>query len=503
MKTKRTLKVILISILALAVVCGASVYGILRFAVPKSFMLSVTEKNLLEEAKFSYEGNYKAPNDWFKKRGLYWQKTIKNNTAGFEAVWDKEVVFNTVYFEEDTDGVVLFRMYAKTNSADEPWKLIYEQDRIGAQDICYTETVATTALRVEILETNSVVKLDMMAVYNLPKKDTTGFKVSQYLRMDNTDIIDKLGDSGFSGYYDVVTDVIIFEMLYVDESGDLRPYGGGIEENFDANFAALKTIIGVRNVRIWATVMFDQYTTGADGVRAKDLDKTTALLNSKRDHINASIKAFVDKYGFYGIDYDWEYPQKKAHWKAYEQIISDTAKYTKVSVAISPWHFDASKETIAKIEHFNVMCYDLFDSRMHHSTTAEAAFAAIGNVVNKLKIPREKILFGIPTYGRATNGSANSWPFYGETVQEIDGEFVGSLGKWSNKIQTFTYKEGGMEKSCAGYLNGYAIVRDKTLFALYADIGGVMIFRAKCDSSYDYEYSLHRAIKNTLDEFSK
>jgi hypothetical protein len=474
----------------------------MRFAVQKSFVLSIEEKNLLENAEFKYDGEYKAPDGWFSRRGFYWQKTQKNASAGFEVAWDGEVEFNAVYFEEKTDGVVLFRIYAKNGA--ENWSLIYEQDRIGAQNICYLESVRATAMRVEILETNSVIKLDKMAVYNLPKKDTKDFKVSQYLRMDGTDIIDLAGDSGFSGYYDVVTDVIIFETAYIDSNGALAFYGGEkeIDKYFDANIAALKTIIGGRGVRIWATVMFDQYNTAADGSRVKDLDKTTALLNTKREKVNESIKAFVEKYGLYGIDYDWEYPQKQSHWKAYGQIISDTAEYTKVSVAISPWHFDAPKETIDKVEHFNVMGYDLFDKRMHHSTTAEAAFAAIGNTINRLKIPREKILFGIPTYGRATNGSGNSWPFYGETVQLIDGEYVGSLGKWSNKIQTYTYTENGIEKSSAGYLNGYAIVRDKTLFALYAEIGGVMIFRAKCDASYDYEYSLHRAIKNTLDAFT-
>jgi GH18 family chitinase len=356
---------------------------------------------------------------------------------------------------------------------------------------------------VEILETNSAVRLDIMGVYNLPKKDARNFKVSQYLRMDNTDVIDLADDPAFSGYYDVVTDVIIFETAYIDGNGELAFYGGEKEigKYFDANIAALKSAIGGRGVRIWATVMFDQYKTASDGGRVKDLDKTAALLNSKRATINASIKNFVEKYGLYGIDYDWEYPQKKSHWDAYGQIISDTAEYTKVSVAISPWNFGAPRKIIEKVEHFNVMCYDLFDGRMHHSTTATAAFSAIGNVVNKLKIPREKILFGIPTYGRATNGSGNSWPTYGETIKLIDGEYEGSLGKWGNKIQNFEYYENGMKKSSAAYLNGYAIVRDKTLFAVYAELGGVMIFRAKCDSGYDYEYSLHRAVKNTLDAF--
>lgn len=41
--------------------------------------------------------------------------------------------------------------------------------------------------------------------------------------------------------------------------------------------------------------------------------------------------------------------------------------------------------------------------------------------------------------------------------------------------------------------------RDKTAYAEETDLGGVMIFRAKCDAPYTYEYSIHRGIKEAID----
>ncbi|GHV28766.1 hypothetical protein AGMMS4952_13300 [Spirochaetia bacterium] len=456
------------------------------------FTLKIEEKNLALDAEIVYTGNnYNAADGRISAGGRF-------DMAGYELRWKDETALNTVRLKEHTDKVVLFRIYSLY---DEKWELVYEQDRIGDENICYLGDIKTRALRFELLETNGVVEMEIAEVYYLNKKAGNGFKVSQYLRMDNLDIVERVGDPGFSGYYDVVTDVILFDIMNLDADGKSVFYGdpAGGEAQFAANLNALKTIIGARPVRIWATVLFDQYDVSPDGRRSKNLDKTAAMLLEKRDAINAELNAFAQKYNLYGIDYDWEYPQADNQWKAYNQILCDTAEFTKVSVAIAPWRFDASPETIEKIEHFNVMCYDLFDERGYHSTMMTGGYNPLDNLIKRLKFPKEKLLLGIPTYGRAVNKSENSWPQYGDFVTKTGGGYESSLGKWTNRIQEFAYYEDGVEKNSAAYLNGYGIVRDKTLLALEAEIGGLMIFRAKCDAPYDYQYSLHRAIKEVLD----
>lgn len=41
--------------------------------------------------------------------------------------------------------------------------------------------------------------------------------------------------------------------------------------------------------------------------------------------------------------------------------------------------------------------------------------------------------------------------------------------------------------------------RDKTAYAEEAGFGGVMIFRAKCDAPYTYEYAIHRGIEEAIE----
>ena len=36
-------------------------------------------------------------------------------------------------------------------------------------------------------------------------------------------------------------------------------------------------------------------------------------------------------------------------------------------------------------------------------------------------------------------------------------------------------------------------------YAEETGLGGVMIFRAKCDAPYTYEYSIHRAIQDAIE----
>jgi hypothetical protein len=475
------------------------VWAVLSSLGCTSLDLNIDAENLAVKADAVPTGLAKAGSGWTARGGAQWTKQDPGSVAGFELRWAESVVFNTVLLREKTDAVTLFRLYARRG---EDWELIYEQDRIGKETLCYVEEVRTDTLRLELLESIGPVRLDSVEVYHTGSfsgRRATGsypFKVSQYLRMDGQDIVDRLGDPGFSGYYDVVTDVIIFDNCYLASDGTPVFYQNREdgEAQFEANLSALRQIIGSRPVRIWMTIFFDQYRSGQ-----KDLVLTAQFLNEKRDSINANIQGLVDRYGLYGIDYDWEYPESSTQWRAYEGLIQDTAAYTKVSVAIAPWRFDASRETINMVEHFNVMCYDLFDNRGHHSTIQTAGFEALAKTIYQLKIPREKILLGIPSYGRAVNRSGNSWPEYRGTVSlQPGGGYSGSLGKWGNQLPSFMYTEDGIEMNSAAYLNGYAITRDKTLLALVSGIGGLMIFRAKCDAPYTYEYSLHRAIRNVL-----
>lgn len=111
------------------------------------------------------------------------------------------------------------------------------------------------------------------------------------------------------------------------------------------------------------------------------------------------------------------------------------------------------------------------------------------NHFKRLGFSNEQICLGIPFYGRTADKYA-IWPLYDE-----------DYGKWDNYRENFSYTDSnGNTQTSTVYLNGYAMVRDKTALALQADIGAIMIFHSGCDISYENDYSLHKAVKEILDQ---
>lgn len=437
----------------------------------------IDEENLAENATVSL-----GDGGLVSSSPIHYWKAEAGDTA--EIDFGKEVTFNTVVLEELGDHVYLFRLYSYQ---DGEWEMFYEQDRIMQYRMCTFEEVTTSKLRLEIVEADDTVRLRGMKVYNQAKSDRE-MKVSQYLVFNGDDIVQYRDnhDEGFSGYYDVVTDVIVISELGLDSEGNVQYINGG-EELFTANLEALKDIIGDRPVRIWATVRFDQ----KDSEGNNSLDATKDFINEKLDVITQNIKAVVEKHGLYGVDYDWEYPSTVPQWGAYSKLVVKSAREFKVSVALPPWGIKLSGAAVRSLEHVNVMAYDLFDERGDHANIQWGTIDSV-EALMLAGFEKEQILIGIPTYGRTTDSSGNAWPTFRGNEE--------TLGKFNSIVHDYPYtNENGEQVTCDAYVQSYAEARDKMAYAEETGLGGVMIFRAKCDAPYTYKYSIHRAIKDAID----
>lgn len=387
---------------------------------------------------------------------------------------------NTMVLKEKKDLVTLFRVYAKVGDS---WVLIYEQDRIGNYRVCVIDPIETDELKIEIKDKKGKTKIDEVAVYKVSNK-TKNMRVTEYLRMDE-DIIGRKDDIGFTGYFDVVTDLILFTGKSINEYGNLIFDEG--EAEFNEELAVLREIKP------------DMRFIGEINIKLKDNSTTADNLKNNRDKIVETIYYFVKKYNLHGVDFDWEYPENSSQWKEYSNFINALhAKLSPegktISIAIAPWGCGLTKKAISNIDYFNLMTYDLFDDRNEHASFVNTTRKSVWEITSRTSIKKEQIQLGLSIYGRTTDKSGYAWPDMKWDYYENNG----SLGKWGNYIYNFEYTENGVKKQCDAYMTGYAANRDKTHYALNAGLGGIMLFRMLCDAPYTYEYSVHRAVYDAL-----
>lgn len=427
--------------------------------------------------------SYKTNREGFEKKlnnGIFSEYVSLSKGQPLEIDFGKEICFDTVALCEKGDNCLLFEILVLKNGE---WQTVYRQDRILGWHTCYLGKITAQKLKIETLDCKNDVNLRGLYVYKSEYRKEN-FKVSQYLRLDRQDFSELINDEGFSGYYDAVTDVILFEEAFIDENAEIS--FNHSEELFARQLETLRKIIGERKVKIWCCLFFDR----KDKNGKRDHNLTKEFVNSNIVKISYSIKNFTEKYGLYGIDYDLEFPRTLSQWKAYSLIVERTSKFTKVSVALPPWGIMFGSHTVKSIEHVNLMAYDLFDNAGDHSNSFIGGYNAVRKVMNA-GFDKEQILLGIPTYGRTVDRSEYAWPTVRDDCKEN--------GMWNNTIQ-FEYKdlENGESKTSKAYLNSYAQVRDKTALSFDFGIGGVMIFRAFCDAPYTHPYCLHKAVNEVI-----
>lgn len=446
-----------------------------------SFLSFRDFKNTLENAenKIEYTTNNKAADS--RLSGRSFGTAVKLSRGEFmELDFGQAARFDSVVLWEKGDNCNLFVIYALT---DDGWEAVYRQDRILSCHVCYLGGITAKKIRIEIADCKKAVKLRSVYVYN-GKKSDPDFKVSQYLRLDQKNFCELFGDKGFSEYYDMVTDVILFDEVFLNEKAEISFRHS--EHFFAGQLQSFRKILHNRPVHIWCCIFFDM----ADDKGKKDLNRTRDFIRRNIEKIKCEIKNFTAKYAIYGVDYDWEYPSTRTQWRAYDLIVKETAKVTRVSVAVSPFTADFGRDAVNAIEHINLMAYDMFDKAGNHSNSFFSGYDSIRKA-RLCGFSSKQILLGIPTYGRTTDRSEDAWPSFRD-----DGR---QLGMWDNVIH-YTYLDSKTNKlkTAKAYLNSYAQVRDKTEIAVMSGIGGVMIFRAFCDAPFTEKYSLHKAVDEVL-----
>ena len=209
----------------------------------------------------------------------------------------------------------------------------------------------------------------------------------------------------------------------------------------------------------------------------------------KRTSLVQAIVDMCEEYGFDGIDMDWEHPRADGKIDVqYEAFMLELAEALHgrgkllTSAVISGVmsngmiYYDAAAHTDAVLEAvdwINVMAYDGGDGQAHSGY--EFATSSAAYWVKYRNMPGEKVVLGVPFYGRPT------WATY-ETLLDADAE---AADKDTTIYNGFTV-----------WYNGQDTIRSKTEFAM-ENLGGIMIWELSQDTT-DREKSLLTVIGETI-----
>lgn len=217
--------------------------------------------------------------------------------------------------------------------------------------------------------------------------------------------------------------------------------------------------------------------------------KSATSTKAKRDKLIKNILSMVNKYGFDGVDMDWEHPRMDDNSKKqYELFMTALAKklhnqnklLTSAVVGgvtadgVTLYDAAAHSDTVLKaVDWINVMAYDGGDGERHSSYNYAMNCAKYWKTTRSL--PATKVVLGLPFYGRPSFSSY-------ETILSID----------KNAYKKNTATLNGTKV----YYNGMALIKKKTEYAK-KNLGGVMIWEITQDTTTK-KHSLLTAIQKGI-----
>ena len=370
-------------------------------------------------------------------------------------------------------GTRQFSIYASLNGEE---RLIYRNDKIDAYRLCTFPDVTCDALRIQIDNCRLSAKISEVGVYNVGKVKRD-FRINDYYLYEgeapNT-------SEKFQGYLDTVTDLTLFIGVGINANGEVTysPDKAAVHERF----ANLREAIGDRDIKLYANVF------SASNVPANFFSDTKKLAKN--------LAEFVTEFDIEGVDFDWEYPQTSDDWDAYNQLALDLrAEFDKIgkkfSFTSASEHMKFSDAAKEAVDYFNIMIYDnttatTTDHDGYHSTFKQTT-RAIELLYYKGYDP-QKICLGFPYYGRNIfwgNNDGARWFSY---------ESSGIKDPWTNVGTVPVQMDDGSVTMQKGYFNGYAMIRDKTAYAIDMSLGGIMTWHTMYDMPIENPLSLHRAV---------
>ena len=410
-----------------------------------------------------------------------------SGAAGDSAVFDfgKKVLINTVVLKEKGSNITSFRIYV--DGSDKP---VYGNDYVNGYRYCTFAAVETTKLRIEVLEADGNWKLTALEAY-LILKDTSDFEVMSYINADTAYKMTQ-GQAELAAY---VTQFNVFGCAYFDADGELVLVDYDLDGNTVKGSEVLQGAIeNVRKANPAATVVVTVLGNRDFGDGMTTTERHNSAMGEYSSVLTGNLLALIDEYGFDGISFDYEYPEKKKDFETFSDYIAslDKALGDKLlTAAISEWNIGLnvySAEDLQPLDAIEVMAYDLFDERGNHSSFYSSCYQTLKNLEKK-DVDLSKVNLGLPFYSRPENKDSY-WGSYNNIADKMSA--------YENAIiEDYVTMEGTERTAVLNYYNGRQLIYDKTRYAIDCGAGGVMIWHFGCDSQ-DPELSLFGQISAAI-----
>ncbi len=416
-----------------------------------------------------------------------WEPNLEGTTT-IEFSLDKEMSFNAISFVEKETNITDYIVEAKI---DGEYKQIYRQDEMGRRESILDKTYTAKDIRLTVTmakESGGIAEM----IFNTKEKieGTANFRNLGYYTASR---LDNIRAAEFGEIQDV-TDIILFDFGAWDKNGDFN--WGAMGEEYDEEFmveclAEIERELKGRKIDIWFSIQnYNKKTTNNTG----ELFATEA----SRKNLTEFCINLCKKYGFVGIDIDYEYPHsdeeyREVAWSNYDKFLAYFipkmhAAGFKVSGAFYPKHIDLSKEVIESIDYINAMVYDyVIDNVGRHSSYA--GLEKSRQYYLDLGFKPEQLVLGVPLHTKSLAEGEKAGGY-----NWVIKRWRGSIEPWMNMASTEQY---------TFYFNGGDMMRDKVWYAMNHGYSGVFNWCIGCDVGRDDYRSISAHIADTIERFKK
>lgn len=402
---------------------------------------------------------------------------------------------DTLILEEKTDSVTSFGVYGKDE--DGAYSLIYKQNRIDEYRVCALEEMETDELRIEVYAKTAKVDIKNIQVYDSGiAKRTTSFRVVDFLQTTDNKLENNQNSPDFYNHLKGIDDLVMFGDISMDDTGNVV-YNEG-KDDFQKDVDILnefKVKIANNTMKIVADVNIKSHIKEEKDSKANKAVRKWIKANMSA--IVTNIVAMAEEFNLDGINLDWDYPNTGSEWSQYSKLIVElsnalAAKNKYLTLSVLPWACNLTKKARNAVEYVNLQAYDMYDDRGEHASQYETAKLSTETFLKKSKFAPEKVMLGLPFHGRTTNKSSQCF-----SIRELFKN-NSDIDKWVNKMYNCIYEATGIKKYSDMYFNGYAMICDKTTYAIATGLGGVSISNLAYDVAASWELSLHNAVKQTV-----